>query len=115
MRSPNGPTCVVTTQARCVDAQGTYRGDNVACAPTTCPRPCTCDWDRSGAITPVDLTTFITDFLAGTADFNGDGRTDNVDLVEFINCYTNPPASCGPNSGPVLTPAAQSDTLAPRD
>jgi hypothetical protein len=91
--------CSILTAAQCAAAQGVYRGDGTACTPSTCVRACVCDWDHSGSITPIDLHMFLTDFLAGNADVNGDGHTDIADLNAFIDCYNHPPASCAGTGG----------------
>ena len=91
-----GPVCVFVTSATCTTLNGHYTADGTACSPTACPRPCICDWDHSGTITSADLHAFLTDFLAGNADINGDGQTNLADLNEFLDCYNHPPASCNP-------------------
>jgi hypothetical protein len=100
--TPNGLLCSVRTQVQCTLAGGVYRGDGVPCAASTCPRPCVCDWDHSGAINSIDLHNYLTDFLAGNADINGDGQTNLIDLNAFLDCYQRPPASCAPGGGPIL-------------
>lgn len=103
INNPNGTFCSILSQAQCTHRNGAYQGNASACTPTTCPRPCVCDWNQSGSITPADLTAFLTDFLAGNGDVDGDGDTDVADLNAFLSCYQNPPPSCfAPAPAPLL-------------
>jgi hypothetical protein len=89
-------TCEVVTEAACADRHGHYNGNGTSCTATSCPHPCVCDWNHSGSVTSADLHDFLTDFLAGHADINGDGVTDVADLNAFLECFNHPPASCTP-------------------
>lgn len=92
------------TEAACADRQGHFNGANSICSATSCQRPCICDWNHSGGVTSADLHAYLTDFLAGNADVNGDGQTDLSDLNAFLDCFNHPPASCSPGPGPILNP-----------
>jgi hypothetical protein len=85
---------VVITAANCTTAGGTYGGDNSTCRSANCPTTCACDWDHDGFLTVRDLFSFATDYLAGTADFNGDGSTTEADLTEFTACFQTAPDGC---------------------
>lgn len=99
------------TEAGCADRHGTFGGANSICSPTSCPRACVCDWNHSGTITSADLHDFLTAFLAGSADVNGDGHTDLADINAFLECFNHPPASCTTNPGPILNPATVPEVL----
>lgn len=48
---------------------------------------CACDWDVSGSVTVQDLFAFLASYFQGTADFNGDGRSDRFDVFDFLACW----------------------------
>lgn len=48
---------------------------------------CRGDWDGSGAATFEDVLAFLHDFFAGASDFNGDTRSEVLDLFEFLNAW----------------------------
>jgi hypothetical protein len=96
-----GPHCTVGSHAACTTAGGTYGGDNSTCRSANCPTTCPCDWDHSGFLSFADLIAFLNDYLAGHADFNGDGTTNQADLTAFYSCFNSPPAGCAHgNHGP---------------
>lgn len=49
---------------------------------------CPADWSGDHAVTPTDLSDFMTDFSAGDADFDGNGWTDNNDLTSYFAAYS---------------------------
>jgi len=96
-----GAHCHIGTAAACTTAGGTYGGDNSTCRSANCPTSCPCDWDHSGGLNGNDIISFLTDWLAGHGDFNGDGTTNQQDLSDFLGCIRNPPAGCrGGGNGP---------------
>lgn len=50
-----------------------------------------CDWNLDGVLNNHDLGAFVNDWMAGNADFNGDGATNMLDLQQFIQCFSNRP------------------------
>lgn len=95
-RSTGARQCTVTTSRLCgvQGRNGSYRGDGTTCSPTSCVRACPCDWDFSGAISASDLAAFLNDYLIQSADINGDGVTDQLDLAIFTSCF-EAPERCG--------------------
>jgi hypothetical protein len=89
-----GARCTVGTAAACTAAAGTYGGDASTCRSANCPTSCPCDWDHSGLLNEHDAFAFLNDYLAGSADFNGDGVTNTQDLTDFRSCFYHPPAGC---------------------
>ncbi len=103
-----GPRCAIGTAGACTTAGGTYGGDNSTCRGANCPTACACDWDHSGRLDANDFFVFFNNWHAGNADFNGDGVTNQQDLIDFASCFRNPPTGCTrvapPGGGPILAP-----------
>jgi hypothetical protein len=103
-----GAHCSITTQAGCTG--GTFGGADSTCRSANCPAACACDWDHSGHVDAADFFAFFNDWHAGHADFNGDGVTNQQDLIDFANCVANPPADCGGGGGLHTNPGHTSGT-----
>jgi hypothetical protein len=49
--------------------------------------PCPADWDQLNGLNTSDFFSFLNDFFAGHADFNGDGLTNSADFLGFISAF----------------------------
>jgi hypothetical protein len=70
-----------------------FRGgwQNTVSAPVVAPQwpqsTCPCDFNRVGGLTIQDLFDFYTAFFQGNADYNNDGATNTMDLMQFSDCF----------------------------
>jgi hypothetical protein len=92
--SPGGACCRVGawcdfgSEAACTAfGSGSWRGPGTSCNIQNCARECPCDWTANGVLYIEDLFNFSSDFAAGFADFNNDGRTNDDDFSQFVDCF----------------------------
>ncbi len=83
-------SCTFVAQTGCnAAAGGTFTGNGITCTATVCPGSCSCDWNHDGYVNANDFYAFQNDWLAGHADINHSGMTDNQDWADFFTCYNS--------------------------
>jgi len=79
--------CRMMSEAVCEAQGGEWNGVGTTCDDKgICEPECNCDWNDDGTINNADLNAFLTDYLEGEADFNGDGATTPMDIADFLDC-----------------------------
>jgi hypothetical protein len=83
--TPAGRVCSILNARECVALHGRWRGPNTTCD-NACTLPANCDWNQDGTNDIQDLIDFLGDYRNGDADFNGDGVTNQLDMLAMIDC-----------------------------
>jgi hypothetical protein len=86
VQGKDGASCSITTFEACRTAGGNWGGRGSTCETINCNGVCSCDWNDDNRLNGEDFRTFLEDYRAGNADFDGDNDTDESDLRAFINC-----------------------------